>query len=72
MLFLRKTDEAIWNPHPPFLENPPFQLPPTSEKFFLDLPLCPNLKNKITLPPNLGGTKLWLLQQSMTIDWLLF
>ena len=47
MLFLRKTDETIWNlpPPPPLSSNPPI-----SEHFFHDPSLCLNVKND-NLPP---------------------
>ena len=57
MLFLRKTDEAIWKP--PLLRQPPLSTnPPISEQFFHDPSLCPNFKNEIHLPLILRGRKL--------------
>ena len=49
MLFLRKTDETIWNSS--FLgELPPFNQP-ISEQFVHDPHLCPNFKTEIPPPP---------------------
>ena len=56
MLFLRKTDETIWNPFYLREPSPLSTNPPTSEQFFHDPPFCPNFKNEIPLPPpNIKG-----------------
>ena len=49
MLFLKKTDEAIWKfalLRVPLLSTSP----PISEQFFHNLSLCPNFKNEISPP----------------------
>ena len=56
MLFLRKTDEAIWKPPPTFVREPPppFQLTPLYlSNFFRTLSLSKFQKRD--LPPNLRG-----------------
>ena len=52
MLFLRKTDETIWNPppSPPLSTNPQFV-----SSFFMIPPLCSNFKNEN--PPNFRGKR---------------
>ena len=51
MLLWGKTDETIWNPHPP-LTKPPF----ISELFFhAPIPLCANVKNRNLPLPILGS-----------------
>ena len=50
-----KLMKQLGNPHLS-KRNPPFNLPPISEKFFHDPPLCPNFKNK-KHPPNFRGGK---------------
>ena len=55
MLFLRKTDETIWNP----LSKRTLRLstnPPISEQFVHDRPLCPNFKTEIPTHPNMEKT----------------
>ena len=64
MLFLRKTDETIWNPPSPFSKRTPLSTNPLFlSNFFMTPPLCPNFKNENPSPPlphNFrGGRKLW-------------
>ena len=64
MLFLRKTDETVWNP--PFLREPPplSTNPPISEQFFHDPPSLWTFPKTRNPPPLiLGGEETLILDE---------